>query len=339
MYNKVVVDFKAKQANVKSVGNATIAGGEQVSVTFPRKGAGVTLSPTKGVWNLDSYVAIAIDVRNTGKGPVSLKGGLNHSDWNTSFLHVPAGKSDTMLLYLLRSRKGRCYPYADAFVDMNGKPAGYISHWACIDPSKVKTITIVDLDGASIGQSIVITGVRGIGHYGKLAGRSKETFFPFVDKFGQFKHETWPGKVKSLNDLKSRIAGEMVDLKKNPGPNGWSKYGGWKNGPKVKATGHFRTEKHKGKWWLVDPEGYLFWSHGITGVHFRSSTKVGGRKHYFETIPEGFGNKWKIDFAQANLAAKYGVDWESTTRRLSHQRLKSWGMNTIANWRMKASVL
>jgi hypothetical protein len=100
----------------------------------------------------------------------------------------------------------------------------------------------------------------------------------------------------------------------------------------LKATGHFRTEKHKGKWWLVDPDGYLFWSHGITGVHFKSGTVVGNRKHYFETIPKDFVSNKKIDFAKANLAAKYGDNWESTAGDLSHRRLKSWGMNTIANW-------
>jgi hypothetical protein len=330
--DEVVVDFKAKQANVKSVGRAVIAGSGRVSVTFLSKGSGVTLSPSKGHWNLDRFVAIAVDVRNTGKGPATVKGALNDSGWNTSFLHVPAGESDTMLLYLLRRRKNSDYPFADIFTGMNGMPGGFVSHWASIDPKAVKAISITDLDGASVGQSIVITGVRGIGQYGKLAGRSKDTFFPFVDRFGQFKHETWPGKVTSVDDLKRRIAVEDVDLRKNPSPKDRSRFGGWAKGPRLKATGHFRTEKCKGKWWLVDPEGYLFWSHGITGVHFRSATQVGERRHYFETIPRAFLNKQKIDFAKANLAAKYGGEWEATTRDLSHQRLKSWGMNTIANW-------
>ena len=157
---------------------------------------------------------------------------------------------------------------------------GYISHWGCIDAKSVKTITIVDLDGASVGQSIVITAVRGIGQYGKLAGRDKATFFPFVDRFGQFKHETWQGKVKSLDDLKNRIAVETTDIKENPGPNDRSAYGGWAKGPRLKATGHFRTEKHQGKWWLVDPEGYLFWSHGITGL--RGVANQGQRAYAYE---------------------------------------------------------
>jgi len=329
--NQVVIDFQTKQATIKAVGSTT-SEEDGLNIALPKAGSGAIMSAPKGHWDFNRFVAIAIDVTNTGTGPVSLLGALNGSDWNTSFLHLPVGKSDTMLLYLLRRRKDSVYPFEDYFVGMNGRPGGDVSHWASIDPKAVKMISIRDLDGRSVGQSIRITGVRGIGQYGKLAGESKATFFPFVDAFGQFKHATWPGKVKSLADLQSRIAVETADLVKNPAPAHRSRYGGWTKGPRLKATGHFRTEKHKGKWWLVDPDGYLFWSHGITGVHFRSDTAVGERKHYFETIPKAFGNHRKIDFSKANLAAKYGKDWESTASDLSHQRLKSWGMNTIANW-------
>lgn len=37
-----------------------------------------------------------------------------------------------------------------------------------------------------------------------------------------------------------------------------SRYGGWAEGPKLKATGFFRTEKIGGRWWLVDPDGCRF---------------------------------------------------------------------------------
>ena len=41
----------------------------------------------------------------------------------------------------------------------------------------------------------------------------------------------------------------------------------------------FRVEKVDGKWWFVDPEGYLFWSvgplmdvnFGYTGVQYREN--------------------------------------------------------------------
>ena len=47
---------------------------------------------------------------------------------------------------------------------------------------------------------------------------------------------------------------------------------------------------------------------------------------------EAFVAKDMIDFSRANLSAKYGKDWEATASQLSHRRLKSWGMNTMAAW-------
>jgi len=44
-----------------------------------------------------------------------------------------------------------------------------------------------------------------------------------------------------------------------------SRYGGWLE-RRAAATGFFRTEKINGRWWLVDPEGYLFISVGLCSV-------------------------------------------------------------------------
>ena len=52
----------------------------------------------------------------------------------------------------------------------------------------------------------------------------------------------------------------------NPISEEWSKFGGYKHGPKYEATGHFRVEKINSKWWFIDPEGYLFWSSGVNSA-------------------------------------------------------------------------
>jgi hypothetical protein len=112
------------------------------------------------------------------------------------------------------------------------------------------------------------------------------------------------------------------------------------------------VEKHEGKWWLVDPEGRLFWSHGIDCVRMENITPITDRKHWFADLPGkdspfalflGRGNwaphgyyKGKpyetFNFTGANLLRKYGEDWRRTSAEIVHQRLRSWGMNTIANW-------
>ena len=180
-------------------------------------------------------------------------------------------------------------------------------------------------------------------------------FFPMIDQFGQFKHETWPGKTYSIEDLKTALAVEETVLQKNPGPQDRSRYGGYTAKPKKKATGHFRIEKINGTWWFIDPDGFLFWSHGVNCVNLPSGlTPIRDRECYFENIPNQDDPLYKVCFGRehwaphgyyrnhlpydtfnftiANLLRKYGQDWEKAHAELVHRRLKSWGMNTIANW-------
>ena len=52
------------------------------------------------------------------------------------------------------------------------------------------------------------------------------------------------------------------------------------------ATGFFRVQKYKGKWWLVDPTGRLFWSNGVDCVHdHAAATPLTDRKDYFRSLP------------------------------------------------------
>ncbi|HEU5071226.1 MAG TPA: hypothetical protein VFV96_12540 [Verrucomicrobiae bacterium] len=112
-------------------------------------------------------------------------------------------------------------------------------------------------------------------------------FFPFVDAFGQYRFLDWTNKVHSLAELQQRAADETADLSSHPGSDQWDQYGGWLNGPQLAATGFFRVQKYQGDWWFVDPDGHLFWSHGVTGVNAPSvPTAVTGRKNYFANLPQ-----------------------------------------------------
>jgi len=178
-------------------------------------------------------------------------------------------------------------------------------------------------------------------------------FFPMIDRFGQYMHKDWPGKTKSEADFAKRKKREAADLEARPGPEQWNQYGGWEAGPQLEATGRFRVTKHEGKWWLVDPAGRLFWSHGTDCVRSTTAyTPITDREHLFADLPEknsafarfyGKGN-WAphgyyqgksyetFNLTGANLLRKHGPQWERQFAELTHQRLRSWGMNTIANW-------
>lgn len=165
---------------------------------------------------------------------------------------------------------------------------------------------------------------------------------PFVDRFGQFNGADWPGKLKSEADLVARRDVEREALAKMSPLADRDAFGGWAAGPKLEASGHFRVQRHGGKWWFVDPEGRLFWSSGITGVRFNNATRVAGREKFFEWLPpEGdplarfFGGRGAgrtFDFYAANLVRRYGADFESAFFDVATRRLVAWGVNTIANW-------
>lgn len=181
----------------------------------------------------------------------------------------------------------------------------------------------------------------------------EKDFFPFIDQYGQFKFQDWPGKIHNDQQLQKARETEQADLAKYVGPTERSKFGGWKNGPRLTATGSFRVEKIDGKWWMVDPEGYLFWSHGVVRVTPHSGiTPLDGRTHYFTDLPKGDNSFAEFytthdellkpyytarnidstyDFSAANIKRKYGENWRDIYASLAHQRLKSWGLNTIAN--------
>ncbi len=114
-------------------------------------------------------------------------------------------------------------------------------------------------------------------------------------------------------------------------------YGGWPGGPHLKATGFFRTEKIDDKWWLVDPEGHLFFSLGIACVYAWTESRVNGRENYFEWLPEKLGKSWRnddqlADFLRENLTKKYGADWKPHFAEMAQRRFRAWGINTMGNW-------
>jgi hypothetical protein len=185
-----------------------------------------------------------------------------------------------------------------------------------------------------------------------------DPFFPLIDTFGQYKHRDWPGKIHSLAELRGRREAEAKELAAQPGPKAWDKFGGWAAGPQLEASGFFRVEKYRGKWWLVNPEGRLFFSHGIDCVRALDTTPIEERAQWFEDFPgdqtefreflsTGYALKGHyasrspqcFSFAGANLARKYGPEWKKLYPEIIHDRLRSWGLNTIANWSDEATRL
>ncbi len=177
---------------------------------------------------------------------------------------------------------------------------------------------------------------------------TKEKFFPFVDKYGQFKHRDWEGKIHSDEDFKKRLEEEEKFNETLKPIKNRDKFGGLLDTDyKFESTGRFRTQKVDGKWFFITPEGNLFWSFGCNAIGGVGYTPLNERQHYFEELDKNFifpgyynkhgyykGNEKHIVycFTRKNMELKYGKDAykNRTTRTLD--RVQRWGINTLGAW-------
>ena len=335
---------------IESGANASL----RVATGHSQPWPGITLPAPGGQWDLSAYAQVALTLSNIGTNPVTVfcrvdntgADGTDHCV--THSLAVPPGQTDSLLVPLTRTADDKL---GGKLFGMRGYPAGP-SGPGCIDPRRI-TQLLVFVSQPSADHLFGIQYIRATGSYQPPTARvtDADPFFPFIGAFGQYRHKDWPGKVKSVADLKARREAEVGDLARLPSPKDWDKFGGWAAGPQLKGSGFFRTEKVKGKWWLVDPAGRLFFSHGIDCVQMLDTTPIDERASWFADFPgnqpefavfRSRGNALKghyegrtpecFSFAGANLLRKYGSDWREVYPRLIHQRLRSWGLNTIANW-------
>ena len=109
-----------------------------------------------------------------------------------------------------------------------------------------------------------------------------------LDQYGQNMRLNYPGKIHSDKDFIKVRNAELASLSKNTRPNR-SRFSGWKSGPKLEATGYFRTQKVDGKWWLIDPDGYLYLSTGIDILRLSNSSTLTGYDFDQKYIPKRDG--------------------------------------------------
>ena len=161
---------------------------------------------------------------------------------------------------------------------------------------------------------------------------------PVVDEFGQWNLGDYEGKIKSLEQLKKEWAGEENEVVSTKAYN-YSKFGGYLHA-KVKATGYFRTEKIDGRWWFVDPEGYLFLSVGVDCVNpggGGNAINIDKRRNIYKELPPAglHSNPDRpnsASFGAWNLYRRYGDDYPVRSKEMVIKRMDKWGLNTIANW-------
>lgn len=175
---------------------------------------------------------------------------------------------------------------------------------------------------------------------------------PLFDRWGQYRHRTWPGKVAADSDLVEARRREDAELASYPVPPGRDRWGGWADGPQLAASGRFRTERVDGRWWLVDPDGRLFWSQGVNCVNVADHTPVDDREEWWQeptwkdtafadavlradrVLHGDYRGTTPLCFSplRANLRRIDGDAWRPQAVARSLQRMRSWGFTTIGNW-------
>jgi len=84
---------------------------------------------------------------------------------------------------------------------------------------------------------------------------------------------------------------------------GYDQYGGWTQ-LKGKPTGYFHTEQIQGRWWLVSPEGNVFFSKGVCHVAYTPENQS-------SPPPPADPQQWA---------------------RATAKQLRGWGLNTAGAW-------
>lgn len=336
---KIFADLLNRDA-IEAAGLEKAVSGHTLHLTATRQGAGVTFLSGEEAWDFSPFVHLVCEVQNLADHELFVETHLDGDYWSTGAGYVPARSTRKIETLILRKEYSK--QQLELFPKMNGLPGGATRLWCGYRPESISRFSI-DFPRIREGDRVVIKNITLARPYKEYSGREYEALLPFVDEFGQYVPARYPGKISRASDIRKADQAEEQDLKKHPGNPEWNKYGGWADGPQLAATGHFRVEKYQGKWWFVDPLGHLFWSHGITCVAGGDDTNIRGREKFYRplNLPAGTdstlfftrrGDRTELSYWRLNMYRKWGPHFKEKMIDKANRRLKSWNINTIANW-------
>lgn len=163
-----------------------------------------------------------------------------------------------------------------------------------------------------------------------------------LDEIGQSTIHNWQGKTGSLEDMKSNLR-KRLDESNHMLPDDFSTWGGCKSKRIDKGSGFFKVHRDDNRWWLVDPDGYLFWSAGIDSVRVDTSANINLLEDALSFIPSDIGDfseifnnrdgQMHINYLAANYIRTFGKhDWMEKWATIALDELKRLRFNTVGNW-------
>ncbi|HAU60558.1 MAG TPA: hypothetical protein DCW45_09375, partial [Opitutae bacterium] len=224
------------------------------------------------------------------------------------------------------------------------KPNGHRLHWRRFYPEDLREI-VLDLR-SSTGNINALIHAPSLAWEKSLTLDHRLSALPYLDDLGQVRAVDWPGKSKDLKQARSSMQKELRITSQLAKKRKIGKYGGWSDGPKMNGTGRFRTQKINGKWWLIDPEGYLFFSVGSCLTGWRAETSAAEKRsdnEFFSYLPRKndylrwsgirkIGGKNFVNFPAMNYQRYFGEGWQKIVKQGIHDRMRSWGVNTLGCW-------
>jgi hypothetical protein len=231
-------------------------------------------------------------------------------------------------------------------------PGAYKSHCRGLptDPQSVERVEISVVPGKDFKGALLK----------RVYVADKEPVFippehPMIDEMGQLIGHEWPTKTYSVEEMSKRLKAEYnAAVTTNAKKRNFSAYGGYLN-QRFEATGWFRTHNDGKRWWLVDPDGYAFFSHGICyGTRMGEFGWFTGMESFYTNPPspddqlyKGAFTKpkyiaeyvkrngkterddeWMFNPARANMMRVFGENWWEAWRTITTRRFLDWGINT-----------
>ena len=295
--------------------------------------------------NLTGYRYLAIPIKNNSNENLLIDAlwgnGKKWLDFNARYILEP-NSIDTIKYLIHRRKEDIDNDWLNHFPNARGFPKGVHQHWRTINLEELKYIHLRFSSNKKIDfNNIFFTAPIGNSKYDPLQFKSQE--IPILDNMGQYNSSSWDGKVEDVNQLNKEGEIDKKLYLKATFNQTYSKFGGYIKTKKHNATGFFRTQNIDGKWWLIDPEGYKFWSTGITGAGKGNATKILNKEFLFTDLSNdkeasiNLQNKkvfkrGGVNYYNLNLFRKYGSDWENIHEQVTIGRYKKWNINTFGAW-------
>jgi hypothetical protein len=213
-----------------------------------------------------------------------------------------------------------------------------------VDLDKVDRLTLTILHKGPKPSRFCMTPLRALAEMPPRMADPVLPKGPLLDELGQSTLTDWKGRTRSAAELTARIRGQYEAASKQSWPAGFTRWGGWKARKLGDAAGFFRTRREGGRWWLVDPDGYAFWSAGADCVRVDSEARFDGVEKALTWTPEapefadairGAGRRGgkSANFLAANMIRSFGREgWREKWAATALGEMKRLRFNTVGNW-------